>query len=315
MAIGPDHCQAATALKRQGDKPTGLSRHLEGWQLGLVSVGMAILAAALAIPRSVEPRDLPDPTYDPLLAADILRDQTERAQRVRQTPLPFAVRRVGEALRLLGAASSSLDDDPVGASGELSRAVARALDLHGKGPLLDLRAIQTELFLAALQRWEGGAPVDSEFRQLAGNFVEKAQTSGWIRNDGRLAMTTLERVVFFRIRWSVLTGLRQEHPFRPSLTEWRIYYGFLLRHPEAQARSEGRNRALRQLGYVTALSKLDPEYPIDYARGILLFQSGRYSESMDSFERHLRRHPEGRWTLRARNFWLGAATLSPPTRE
>ena len=99
VAMGGGRCQAATALKRQGDKPTGAKRHFDGWQLGLVSLCMGGLALALAMPRRAEPKDLPVPTIDRARVADILRDQTERAQRVRETPLPFEVRAVGEALR------------------------------------------------------------------------------------------------------------------------------------------------------------------------------------------------------------------------
>ncbi|HEU5075294.1 MAG TPA: hypothetical protein VFU02_13985, partial [Polyangiaceae bacterium] len=149
-------------MKRQGDKPTGAKSHFDGWQLGLLSLCIAGLALALALPRRAEPSDLPVPMLDPASVADILRDQNERAQRVRETPLPFEVRAVGEALRGFSAASFTLDADPASAGDALARVAARALAQHGKEALLDLRAIQTELFLTALRRWEGGAPASHE---------------------------------------------------------------------------------------------------------------------------------------------------------
>jgi len=302
-------------LKRQGDKPTGAKRHFDGWQLGLVSLCMGGLALALAIPRGAEPKDLPVPTIDRVKVADILRDQAERAQRVRETPLPFEVRAVGEALRGFSAAGSTLDDDPARAEEVLARSTARALELHGKDALLDLRAIQTELFLEALKHWEGGASPSEELTQLAGNFVDKAKQSGWIDERGRLLMSVIERIVLFRIRWGALTGLRATYPFKPSLTEWRIYYRFLLQHPEGSALASEAMRGARQLGYANALGKLDPEFPVEFATGVLLFQTARYPESMLAFQAHLAAHPNGRWTLRARNFWLSSASRSPTPFE
>jgi hypothetical protein len=276
---------------------------------------MAGLALALAVPRRAEPKDLPVPSIDRFRVADILRDQAERAQRVRETPLPFEVRAVGEALRGFSAAAFMLDDDPARAEDVLARATARALEHHGKDALLDLRAIQTDLFLEALKRWEGGAPPGEELTQLAGNFVDKAKQSGWLDERGGLLMSVIERVVLFRIRWSALTGLRATYPFKPSLTEWRVYYRFLLQHPEGSALANDAARSARQLGYATALGKLDAEFPMEFATGVLLFQAARYPESMRAFQAHLAAHPTGRWTLRARNFWLSSASRSPNAFE
>jgi len=320
VAMGDGGCQAATALKRQGDKPTGAKGHFDGWQLGLLSLCIAGLALALAVPRQAEPAELPVPKIDPVSVADILGDQTERAQRVRETPLPFEVRAVGEALRGFSSASFTLDEDPVAAGGVLARAAARALQLHGKEALLDLRAIQTELFLTALKRWEGrrwneSAPAGAELTELAGNFVEKAKLNGWVDDTGRLVMSMTERIVLFRVRWGVLTGLSSMFPFKPSLTEWRIYYRFLLEHPEAPPGASTAARAARQLAYASALGKLDRDFPMELANGILLFQSMRYPEAMRAFQAHLTQHPTGPYTLRARNFWLSSASRSPSLFE
>lgn len=315
VATGSRGCQAATALKRQGDKPTGAKSHLDGWQLGLLSLCMAGLALALALPRRAEPSDLPVPRIDSASVADILRDQTERAQRVRETPLPFDVRAVGEALREFSVASFTLDADPSEAGSALTRLAARALEAHGKDALLDLRAIQTALFLDALKRWEAGTSPGDELTELAGNFVDKARQSGWVDATGRLRLSLTERIVLFRVRWGVLTGLGAAFPFKPSLTEWRIYYRFLLRHPEGALVTSPAARRARQLKYATALGKLDPDFPMEFARGVLLFQSGRYPQAMRAFQGHLTAHPTGRYTLRVRNYWLNAASRSPVLSE
>lgn len=218
---------------------------------------------------------------------------------------------MGEALRGFSAASFTLDGDPAEAGSALAHAATRALEAHGKEALLDLRAIQTELFLSALRRWEGGSAAGDELTELAGNFVEKARQSGWVDASGRLLLSVTERIVLFRIRWSVLTGLGGTFPFKPSLTEWRVYYRFLLDHPEGSLASSAMARRARQLKYSTALGKFDRDFPMELANGVLLFQSGRYPEAMRAFQAHLEAHPTGRHTLRARNFWLSAASRSP----
>jgi hypothetical protein len=298
-------------LKRQGDKPTGVHRHFEGWQLGLVSVCMAGGALLLALPRGTTPRDLPEPQLDSASVADILRAQTEITQRVRDAPLPFEVRKVGEMFRAYGSATFVPHSDLPRAESDLTSSVEEALRAHGPEPLLALRAVQTELFLSALRRLEAQGSEDQELRELAGDFIEKAKRCRWLDSRGRLLMSTTERSVMFRMRWGNLTQLLRERRFKPSLTEWRLYYRFLLRHPESPAAPESARYAAQQLDYVNALAKLDPDFPADFAAGILLFQSRRYPESMRAFQRHLTVHPEGPWTLRARNFWLGSARLSP----
>jgi TolA-binding protein len=65
-------------------------------------------------------------------------------------------------------------------------------------------------------------------------------------------------------------------------------------------------RASQLLSYVNALARIDPSYPADYARGVLLYRSGRPAEAARAFSRHLEVYPDGPWTLRARNFWLAA---------
>ena len=300
MAIGTRGCQAASALKRQGDKPTGVRRHLEGWELALLTLAMALLAALVALPRPVEPDDFPVPDLDPSKVADINRAETERAQRVSEVPLPYGVRAAGEAFRAVGTATFRNEDDLPETMTKLVRTVKVALEQHGAEPLLSLRAIQCELFLTALKGWEATGVIDTELIELGGAFLEKAQSSHWFDDSGRLALSSDERRILFRVRWGVLTGLGETHPFEPTLSEWRVYYAFLLRHPEGAPQLT----TSQQLSYVNALARVDPAYPADYARGVLLYRGGRLAEAARAFSGHLERYPSGRWALRARNFWL-----------
>jgi hypothetical protein len=173
-----------------------------------------------------------------------------------------------------------------------------------RSPVRDLsrlQAVQTELFVAALRAWErdeGG----SELEELGGSLLARAREHGWL-NDGHLLMSETEREVVFRMRWAELTGLRERPPFKPTLDDWRIYFGFLLEHPEGRDPSD---RVRRQLSYAAALTKRDPTYPLWLARGVLLYQAGAFQESADAFTAHLAEHPEGPYALRARNHRLAA---------
>ncbi len=118
-------------------------------------------------------------------------------------------------------------------------------------------------------------------------------------------MSPSERAVFFPIRWAELTGLRGTGAFTPTLDEWRVYYGFLLAHPEGATASD---RLRGQFNYVTALAKRDATYPLWLARGVLQYQQGSMPEAADAFQVHLAEHPDGPYSLRAKNYLL--ATLA-----
>jgi hypothetical protein len=211
------------------------------------------------------------------------------------------------------------------------------------------------MFVLALAAWEATGIETDDLKELGGDFLQKAASSGWIAGDhappsvpeaqrrqtrpaeaavglvapgtaaanetvglaapgtaaanetaGRqLVMTEAERATLFRVRWSELTGLREKHPFSPSLNEWRVYFRFMLEHPDVEAATP-RRRAERRLEYVAALDKLDPEFPAAFARGVLEYELGHYARAAQAFQAHLERHPTGPWDLRARNHLAAA---------
>lgn len=283
--------------------PRTAFRHLEGWQAGAVAVWIAVMAAALAVPRPSIPADLPAPLPDRRALVADHDELAQLAEQARARPLPFEVRAVGELLRRYGKAEASGNSDELGALlADLRRAAGEAARRHPVTELEKLRAVQTELFTAALAAWEESGQPSNELAELGGNLLERARRFAWIE-DGRLAMTPVERAVAFRVRWAELTGLRQRAPFMPSLDDWRVYYGFLLEHPEGRAPVE---RTRQQLGYVAALAKRDPTYPKWLARGVLQYRLGAFHEAADAFSAHLAEHPEGAYALRARNHLLAA---------
>ncbi|MEZ4310178.1 MAG: hypothetical protein R3F14_19220 [Polyangiaceae bacterium] len=64
---------------------------------------------------------------------------------------------------------------------------------------------------------------------------------------------------------------------------------------DAVADDQKRIEKIRELG------ALDPSYPAAFAEGVVLFRLGRFELAAQAFERHLAAHPDGPWTLRARN--------------
>lgn len=288
----------------------GWKRHLEGWELGAATLAIALLAALLFVPRAVAPDAFPLPDLDrPALAHQRAADEA-RARAALATPLPFDVRRVGEAFRQYGVATIERDTVLVaGQRRELARAVSLALERLGPEPLLSLRAVQTWYFQRALSRWEATGEQDADLRELGGDFLSHAELSGWVTAPHTLELSSAERAALFRMRWTELTGLRDTLPFSPTLDDYREYYRLLLEHPEGpfgQGGDERRDRVRRRLGYVEALARRDPSYPAELARGVLLFDLGTYPESAEALRAHLLRHPSGPWTLRAQNYLRAA---------
>lgn len=279
-----------------------MRRHLEGWQLGLLAVLLPALAVWLALPRPVAPADIPLPDVDRRRLDKTAELEAERVRRVQSRALPFSVRRVGELVRRFGTSSM----DPRGGAPEVLAELRREFRLvrkaSGAEALLALRALQTQLFVTAVRRWEAQDRPDRDFVELAGNFDKKCQSLGWIR-DGQLVFSDAELSALYRVRWNDLTGASADTQFRPSLDEARVHYRALLLHPEGQNVME---RDARRLAYVTALGKRDVEYPVELAQGVLLYRLGQPGPAAAALMDHLTLRPDGPYALRARNYLLAA---------
>jgi hypothetical protein len=249
----------------------------------------------------VEPAVLPLPVVDRLEQRRLVAEQRVAAAAAKKEPLPFEVRAVGEALRRYGSASASGARNSGSELADLRSAVASARARNADELLFRLLGVQTELFLSALKRWEEDGSPSTDLLELAGGFINAAQRNGWSRSPHRLVLTATERATLFRMRWTELTQLGNSRRFRPSLNEWRIYYRFLLEHPEGAPDSPA-ERARVQLAYVAALEKRDPDYPAALARGVLYSKLGAYNSAVQALETHLARYPNGVWRLRAQNY-------------
>ena len=135
------------------------------------------------------------------------------------------------------------------------------------------------------------------------------------------------RAALFKKRWSEL-ALAHGPAFDLASAETRAVYRFLLLHPprEAPPQTTGlaRNGAAEtadderaaflagryRLGKIEELRALDPTYPADLAKGVVLYRERSYALAAEAFRRHLEAHPDGPWAMRARNY-LDASLETP----
>jgi hypothetical protein len=286
--------------------------------LVLLVAGSAIVLAA---PRPVAPDSVPRPRIDnhALLAA-MERDDV-RAREAVQATLPLEVRAAGAAIRAYNRAAAGGDDYALAkARRDALEAAGEALP-HGTEPLLRLRAFQMLRFIEELAGWQAGGEPSSELVELGGDFVATLVRNRWCRAGTReLVLGERELRVLFKKRWNDVTGL-QGQAFDLGLDEDRVRYGFLIHHPFTSLRSsalqptERRAQAARdgaeRLRLIERLAQRDPSYLADLARGVVSYQMGEHAAAAEHFRRHLAAHPDGAYTLRARNY-LRAALEPPP---
>ncbi len=309
-----EHRGATTGASGRPEAARGFARHLQGWQLGVVLVGAALLAAAVGVPRAVPPEALPLPQLRARdLAADIAAER-QRAEEAKQAPLSFEARAIGDAYRRYGLAEALTPQLARERERTLKARVARLRQLRpdqADAELLSLRALQTELFIAALREHQGDAPQalkgdeaigSAPLFELGGRFTGEHQHPRWFE-AGRFAGTDVEASVLFRARWNLLLGLSEQAPFSLSLAERLAALRFLLAHPEGD---DARAQRVRQLGYVEAIAARQPEYPSAIAKGTLFYHMGNYGMAAAAFEDHLERQ-DGPFSLRARNHLLAAS--------
>ena len=61
-----------------------------------------------------------------------------------------------------------------------------------------------------------------------------------------------------------------------------------------------------RLRKIEELARLDPSYPYVLARGVLYYRLGRYPEATQAFRDYLGAAEDGRYVLRARNYFATA---------
>lgn len=281
-------------------------KHLQGYELGLLTLGIAACASLLALPRASRPATLPLPRVDRAEARRRDASERDRALRTEATGLPFAVRAVGESIRHYGQ-SVSQGLDSAHDIDDLRERVKTVEESGQASLLLDLRAVQTQYFLRALAQFEHDHEPNRELLELGGDFSKHAQHNGWFGRDGRFLADEATRRVLFQLHFAELIGKRAKFPFAPTLDDWRSYYRFLLQFPERelpQAADDESAANVSRVRVVNALARKDPSYPAFFARGYLFDRLGDRQAAAAAYRAHLGLHESGRYALLARNYLI-----------
>jgi tetratricopeptide (TPR) repeat protein len=250
-------------------------------------------------------------------ADEALADQAEKE------PLDADIRALGSALRAYGAADAAGDPRGIVKSRkDVATAAAKALAL-GEEQVLRLRAYQLRSFLREVRDWEMTGVVGRDLTELGGGFTGMLERNGWVSGRRVLLDDAALRAAWKR-RWNEVTGI--EGPaFQPTLDEHRAFYRFVLAHPigppsasigvgerVGERMGERDPEAARgpkdqyRLKKIDEIAALDPAYPSDLARGIVLYRLGRFLPAVQAFRRHLEASPDGPFTLRARGYLRAA---------
>jgi hypothetical protein len=208
-------------------------------------------------------------------------------------------------------------------------AAAKAIKV-GPEPLIALRAHHLRSFLRAVRDFERTGEESEKLHQVGGGFLKELGNKGWI--EGRKVLFDDHALrAAFKKHWNEVTDLR-DGPFALTLDESRALYRFLLQHPIAprspieadlpplpvDPTMRGRRpddpitgsasvtQAQYRLKKVEELRALDPSYPADLARGVVLYQLQRYALAVESFRRHSEAAPDGPYALRVQNYLLAS---------
>jgi len=286
-----------------GSARANFRRHLQGYELGLLTLAIVSSCALLALPRASVPSTLPLPRVDRSEARRNAVSDHELAALAASEPLPFEVRAVGESVRHFGHAVTHGTDTEHDRS-DLRERSKLVLDKGQTALLLRLRAVQTELFLSALEQFEHTGKPSTDLDELGADFVVRARASGWLDARGRCIADEATRRVLYHMHWADLIDRRTAFPFAPTLEEWRLYYRFLLEHPTSAAANDPDVIDRERLRVVNALERRDPDYPGSFAKGVLLYRMNDRQAAATAFRVQLAQHESGPYALLARNYLI-----------
>jgi TolA-binding protein len=317
----------ADAARRSGQREQG------AFALVLVPVAVGIVLGVFLFPRRALPDSVPLPLADRSELARIARADRDLAARATAEPLSSDVRTLGSALRRfheLEAHEASTDE--IGKAREAVDGALHDAAVAGNGALLELRAAQLELFMTEVKRFETTGQESAELESVAGGFVRRMRLEGWCKGR-RLLVDDSQLRALFKEMWSAFLGLERSDPFALSLDEERAIYALYLSQPHppqaardaaaaarrgardaaecvAAAQAEARATEKWRLDRVEQISRIDPAYPGPYARGVANLRAGNVLAAEKAFDEWVQAHPDGPYSLRAKNFLRLAVAAS-----
>jgi hypothetical protein len=297
-----------------------------------VPLVVGLVLGAVVLPRGVPPDEIPSPTIDARLLAQVEAADDARAARVASTQLSSRLRAIGSEFRAFNEAEATQADEATisRARDALIRSLRELTDAE-IDQLLDLRAYELHAFLTEVRRFEQTGTVSEELLQVGGTFLSRMEKVGWCTGH-KLAMSDDARRAAFKTTWNHTLSVDTSPRFALTLDEHRALYTFYFTHPHISDAERGRidaaflkspdtvgrERAIEAaekatggwlLGKIGELAKIDPSYPAPLARAAAFFLRRDYQSAAGLYQSWLDVHPNGLWTLRVQNH-LRAAILA-----
>ncbi len=240
----------------------------------LVALIAALVTALFVVPRPHTPKDVPYPPVDYDRTRAEWTEITERAQAAMATGLHVDIRGIGERVRRVSRLEVAGESEPYASERARLRALTHEL-LRQKREheLLQLRDVQAVLFVSALEaHWQNPTTeTATAIQELGANVLSYlgAKERGWSRNRELLQPTL---IALFNVRWAELLAVPEHLLFAPTANAHRLIQRFLVTYQLERGAKRDHQQLLTLLA---AVPKYSPQYPAEYARGIVLYQMGR----------------------------------------
>jgi hypothetical protein len=273
-------------------------------QAPVVALVTALTTAVFVVPRPQTPKDVP---YPPVFSEHTANEEKEIVTRAREASasgLHVDIRGIGERVRRVSRLETTGPSELYLAERARLRLLVRALlNQQREEELLALRDVQAVLFVDSLLRHRKAPTKDTQtaIQELGANvltYLDRADS--WLETYPLLKPTL---IALFCERWAELLDVQQHLFFASTANAHRLMQRFLVAYQLNRGSKRDHQQLLAVLGSVP---KYSPDYPSEYARGIVLYQMGAFPDAIAAFSRHLTFHPDGPWALRAHNFRLEA---------
>jgi len=332
--------EKAAASSSSGKKPDSSA---SGRWLALLPVGIALVLLVFMMPHAAPADDIPLPRIDRRALEAITNDDIARAERAKRPDqrLSGDVLAVGSALRAFQRAQTdgSTADTQVDLKMQLQNALNLLLTRDADttaayDALKTLRALQLDQFLAAVKDYEATGKQSPELGEVAGAFIERMQSAGWLAGT-KVLLDEPQRRAAFKTVWTAVLVSNAPTPLAVSVDEQRVLYTLYIvrpHAPEGQRRGfatrrekaanadecarvdhdEAISSEIWRAEKIRKLAEIDPTYPANYALGVSYAKAGHFDDAAQAFQRWLDDHPDGPWTLRARNHLKAALVAQGP---
>ncbi|MCH2108188.1 MAG: hypothetical protein MK135_02580 [Polyangiaceae bacterium] len=255
--------------------------------------------------RPTTPQFLPVPLNQGKLKQRFNKD-LKLARQAQAKSLPTNIRALGEEIRRFNYSPPQQKRAHLDA---IEALVQDALLKKRIPELLQLRALQSQLFLQALHKWQVPQEPSVELLELGGKFSLVAQQS-WRTAEGKWLATDAQLTSLFHEQWARTTGLRTRKTFQLSPQEAIDHYSFLLQLPPGFLSTLQVELAPLRLSYIDQIGKNDPRYPRLFARGIVLLQANDTIGATNALEAYLKTSDHPDYEILAMNFLTSAKNSS-----